>query len=238
MVVASTIASLSKIVMIDLSLSGDNAAVIGLAVRKLPPRQARLAAALGAAGAIFVRILFTVLITLLIRLPYLNAIGGLILLWITWKLAAGGSEDKHTGLGADFWSAVWAIILADISTGFDNMMAVAGAAHGSPLLVILGLAISMPILIWGSTWVARLMNSYPFVIFVGAAVLAHTALGMIIEDEGLGLARHLGIAGILLPWVTALVVVAWGWLTCQKASGRMREGATACSETSASRDKS
>lgn len=235
MAVTSAVTSLTKIVMIDLSLSGDNAAVIGLAVRKLPPRQARLAAALGAAGAIFVRILFTVLIAFLMRLPYLNALGGLVLLWITWKLVAGSGEEKHAGLGTDFWGAVWAIILADISTGFDNMMAVAGAAHGSALLVVLGLVISMPILIWGSTWVARLMNSYPFVIFLGAAVLAHTALGMIVEDEGLGLARHLGLAGVLAPWVAALLVAAWGWLTCQKTDKRTRGAGSL--ETSASRDK-
>ncbi|MEW6545858.1 MAG: hypothetical protein AB1446_02915 [Bacillota bacterium] len=77
------------------------------------------------------------------------------------EAGADSGDEKHTGLGADFWGAVWAIILADISTGFDKMMPVARAAHGSALLVVLGLAISMPILIWGSTWVARLMNSYP-----------------------------------------------------------------------------
>lgn len=235
--VTSAVACLSKIVMIDLSLSGDNAAVIGLAVRKLPPRQARLAAVLGAAGAIFVRILFTVLIAFLMRLPYLNAVGGLILLWVTWKLVAGSGEEKHTGLGSDFWGAVWAIILADISTGFDNMMAVAGAAHGSPVLVVLGLAISMPVLIWGSTWVAKLMNTCPFVIFLGGAVLAHTALGMILEDDGLGLARHLGVAGVLVPWAAALLVAAWGWFTCRKGYQRTREAGSGCPETSASRDK-
>lgn len=216
MAIASVVSSLGRIILIDLSLSGDNAAVIGLAVRDLPPKQGRLAAILGASGAIATRMLFAVLATLLLRLPYLNAIGGVILAWITWKLAAGTGTENHKSLGGSFWSAVWTIILADVSTGFDNVMAVAGAAHGSAILVVIGLAISMPILIWGSTWVARLMQSYPFVIFLGAAVLAHTSLAMIVEDEGLGLAPHLGIGAVVLPWAAAAAVAVWGWIWCQR----------------------
>ncbi len=98
---------------------------------------------------------------------------------------------------------MWAIILADMSCGFDNVMGVAGAAHGSVFLVVVGLIISMPILIWGSTWVLRLMNSYPIVIFVGAAVLAHTSLAMLIGDDALGLAGRLGLVGRLVPWAAA-----------------------------------
>ncbi|HHY94129.1 MAG TPA: TerC family protein [Firmicutes bacterium] len=237
MVVTAAVASLGKIIMIDLSLSGDNAAVIGLAVRRLPPKQARVAAILGAAGAIFVRVLSTVLLAFLMRLPYANAAGGLILGWITWKLAAGSGEGSHRDLGADFWGAVWAIVLADISTGFDNMMAVAGAAHGNALLVVVGLAISMPLLIWGSTWVARLMNRYPFVIFVGAAILAHTALGMIIEDTGFRLGRYLGVAAVFAPWVAAFLVAGWGWFRCRRRHWSGNEEARGRLEMSASRDK-
>lgn len=208
--------SLLTIILIDLSLSGDNAAVIGLAIRGLPPRLARRAAFLGASGAIAVRVIFTAIATLMMRVPYLKAIGGIILIRITWKLVVA-DDGGHGGTIADkFWSAVWAIILADVSCGFDNVMGVAGTAHGRVLLVVLGLVISMPILIWGSTWVSRLMNRYPIVIFIGAGVLAHTSLAMIVDDEAFGLAERLGLVGQVGPWAAAAGVLAYGWLRTRR----------------------
>jgi len=212
----SFLTSLLAIILIDLSLSGDNAAVIGLAIRELPPKLARRAAFIGASGAILARVVFTAAATLMMRVPYLNAIGGAILIWITWKLVVADDEGQGGSVSGRFWSAVWAIILADMSCGFDNVMGVAGTAHGSVPLVVIGLLISMPILIWGSTWVSRLMNSYPMVIFVGAAVLAHTSLVMIVDDQALGLARSLGLVGRLAPWLAALGVLVYGWLRTRR----------------------
>lgn len=212
----SFLTSLAAIVLIDLSLSGDNAAVIGLAIRELPPKLANRAAFIGASGAVAVRVFFTAIATLMMKVPYLNAAGGVILIWITWKLVAADDEREAKTISGKFWTAVGAIVLADISCGFDNVMGVAGAARGSVPLVIFGLVVSMPILIWGSTWVSRLMNTHPVVIFVGAAVLAHTSLAMIVSDEGLGLAGHLGLARRLGPWVAALGVLAYGWLRTRR----------------------
>ena len=210
------VGAIFSIIIIDLSLSGDNAAVIGLAIRGLPAKQARTAALAGALGAVAVRILFTALATLLTKVRFVNAIGGLILVWITYKLVVSQQEGDHGTSNGKFWGAIWAIILADLSTGFDNMMAVAGAAHGNVTLVVMGLIISMPLLIWGSTLIARLMNDYPVVIFVGAGVLAHTALAMILNDEGLRIAGHLGELGVIGPWAVGALVLLYGWLKTRK----------------------
>ncbi len=221
MVGLSLAGAVLSIVLIDLSLSGDNAAVIGLAIRELPPTQARLAAIVGALGAIAVRIIFTGLATLLTKIRFVNAAGGLILVWVTYKLVVGGDGEEHgTGSGR-FWGAIWAIILADLSTGFDNMMAVAGAAHGDVILVVFGLIVSMPLLIWGSSLIARLMNEHPVVVYVGAAVLARTSLAMIVSDEGLHVSARLGEAGVVGPWIFALLVLAYGWF---RTSGRGTAG--------------
>lgn len=207
----SLIGAVFAIIIIDLSLSGDNAAVIGLAIRDLPPKQARTAALAGAFGAVTVRIFFTALATLLTKVKFVNAVGGLILVWITYKLVVGGDGEEHGSTSGKFWGAIWAIILADLSTGFDNMMAVAGAAHGNVSLVVFGLLVSMPLLIWGSTLIARLMNDHPVVIYIGAGVLAHTSLVMMVKDEGLNIAARLGEVGVVAPWIVALLILVYGW---------------------------
>lgn len=206
------------IVIIDLALSGDNAAVIGLAIRDLPPEQRKKAAVLGAGGAILLRVFFTVIATLLLRIPYLNAIGGVILLVITWKLIKQEKEEEgNVASSTRFWSAVGTIIIADISMAFDNVMGVAGAAHGNVWLVIFGLALSIPILVAGSNWLAVLMNKYPIIIYVGAGVLAHTAMKMIFHDGGLALAEYTGIVlARVIPVLAGIVVVAWGVLEIKK----------------------
>lgn len=199
------------IVIIDLALSGDNAAVIGLAIRDLPVEQRKTAAVIGAGGAILLRVIFTVIATLLLKIPYLSAIGGVILLFITWKLVKQEEGEEKVASSTRFWTAVATIIVADLSMAFDNVMGVAGAAHGNVWLVIFGLALSIPILVAGSNWLAGLMNKYPLVIYVGAGVLAHTAFKMIFHDGGLALAEHIGVmlSGVI-PALAGIMVVAWG----------------------------
>lgn len=207
-----------SITIIDLALSGDNAAVIGLAIKNLPPQQRKTAAFIGAGGAIVLRVTLTALATLLLRIPYLNAIGGVILIWITWKLLTGNEEEENVRSSNRFWSAIGTIIVADLSMAFDNIMGVAGAAHGHVGLMIFGLAVSIPILVLGASWLATMMNRYPIIIYIGGAVLAHTSLAMIFEDHGLALPHYTGqLAATLIPWGVALAVFLWGWVQVRHA---------------------
>jgi YjbE family integral membrane protein len=205
--------SILSITIIDLVLSGDNAAVIGLAIKNLPREQRKSASLVGAGGAIVLRIIFTSVATLLITVPYLNLIGGILLIWITWNLLNQdeGREDNNVKAANKYWAAVSSIILADASMAFDNIMGVAGAANGSVYLVIFGLALSIPILIWCSNWLASLMNRYPIIIYIGGAVLAHTAFNMILHDQGLDMPYLIGKqASNLIPWCFALMVLIFG----------------------------
>jgi YjbE family integral membrane protein len=173
-----------KIIAIDLVLSGDNAVVIAMASRRLPPAQRRKAIIWGGGGAVVLRIIFTVLAALLLGVPLLQAIGGLLLLYIAVKLLRP-AHDHHSGVKeADtMMGAIRTIILADVVMSLDNMLAVGGAAHGHLWLLLFGLALSIPILLLGSSFIARLIDRYPWLNYVGAAILVHTALEMFFADD-------------------------------------------------------
>lgn len=210
-----------SISIIDLVLSGDNAAVIGLAIRDLPHEMQKKAAIFGAAGAIVLRVIFTVFATYLLLVPYLSAIGGIILIWITYKLIKhdDSCDDENVQSCDKFWPAIGTIIIADLSMAFDNVMGVAGAAHGSVALVVFGLLLSIPILVYGATWLATLMGKYPIIIYIGAAVLAHTAFAMIFHDKALHLDLYTGVfLGNLIPWLLGLGVLAYGFFTLRKTN--------------------
>jgi len=174
---------LLSIVVIDLVLAGDNAIVIGLAARKLPKHQQRQVIFWGTAGAIIIRAAMTLVVVQLLKIPGLLLIGGARLIWIAYKLLQG--EKEHEIACADsFWVAIRTIVIADAVMGVDNVLAVAGAAHGSFVLVIMGLLISVPIIVWGSTLVLKWVDRYPSITYIGAGVLAYTA-GKMITDEPL-----------------------------------------------------
>ena len=178
-------AALAAIVVIDLVLAGDNAIVIALAARKLPPRLRRRAIVAGTAGAVVVRSALTLAVVWLLKLPGLMLVGGAALVWIAYRLLVPDEEatESHDQAGtAGFWAAMRTIVVADAVMGLDNVLGVAGAAHGSYLLVVLGLVISIPIMIWGSTLVLRLVDRYPAFVYVGAAVLAVTAGKMMLHE--------------------------------------------------------
>jgi len=220
----SSVWAVFSIVMIDLALSGDNAAVIGMAIKDLPKEQRKRAALIGAGGAIVLRVIFTVIATILLAIPYLSTFGGLILVWITWKLLNHKNEEGNVKSSNKFWAAVGTIIIADLSMAFDNMMGVAGAAQGHIGLLIFGLALSIPILVIGANWLANLMNRYPIILYIGGAVLAHTAFAMVFKDHGLGLPHHTGkLAATLIPWGPALAVLIWGWLKIRYSSSSMAD---------------
>ncbi len=175
-----------SIVIIDLVLSGDNAVVIGMASRRLPPEQRRKAIIFGAAGAIGLRITFTAMVALLLGIPFLQAIGGAVLVWIAFKLLRQEHDEANVREGANLFDAVRTIIIADVIMSLDNILAVGGAAHGNLALLLFGLALSMPIIMFGSNLVATLMNRLPWLVYLGSAVLAFTAGEMIFEDPIIG----------------------------------------------------
>jgi len=175
--------ALLAIIVIDLVLAGDNAIVIAMAARNLPPHLQKKAIIWGAVGAIAVRSAMTLVVVYLLKIPGLMLIGGLLLVWIAYKLLNPGKEEGgHDHASTSFWGAMKTIVIADAVMGLDNVLAVAGASHGSYLLVVLGLLISIPVVIWGSTQILKLVERFPSITYLGAGVLAWTAAKMMIAE--------------------------------------------------------
>lgn len=176
--------AVGEIILIDILLGGDNAVVIALACRKLPEAQRNKAILGGALGAILLRIVLIFFALELLTLPYLKLVGALLLAWIGVKLMLPEGEDEHTDLKASpkLLGAIWTIIVADALMSLDNVVAVAGASHGQLELVIFGIVVSIPIIIWGSKLVLRLMERFPIIIKLGAALLGWIAGGMAVAD--------------------------------------------------------
>jgi len=178
--------ALLAIVLIDLVLAGDNAIVIALAARNLPAHLKTKAIVWGTVGAIVVRSIMTVGVVWLLKIPGLMLVGGLGLVWIAYKLLADDDGGEHSDpLANTFWGAMKTIIVADALMGVDNVLGVAGAAHGAFDLVIIGLLISVPIVVFGSSVVLKLVERFPIIIQAGAAVLALTAAKMIVSEPWL-----------------------------------------------------
>ncbi|MGH8751725.1 MAG: TerC family protein [Burkholderiales bacterium] len=180
---AQFFSALFAIIIIDLALAGDNAIVIALAARNVPRHLQQRAIFWGAAGAIVVRAAMTLIVVWLLQIPGLLLTGGVLLIWIAYRLLVPAKQKKHAGGEAGtFWSAMKTIIIADAVMGLDNVLAVAGAAHQSFLLVIIGLLISVPIVMWGSTLILGWIERFPALIYLGAGVLAWVAAKMIIDE--------------------------------------------------------
>lgn len=178
---AEFFSALLAIIVIDLVLAGDNAIVIGMAARNLPKESQRQVIVWGTVGAIVIRALATLAVVWLLKIPGLLLVGGVLLIWIAYKLLV--EEKKHDmEAGANKWEAIRTIIIADAVMGLDNVLAVAGSAHGSFLLVVLGLLISVPIMVWGSTMILGWIDRFPIIIYIGAGVIALTAGKMIVEE--------------------------------------------------------
>jgi len=177
---AEFFSALVAIIIIDLVLAGDNAIVIALAARNLPAELRKRAIVWGTFGAIAVRTLMTLVVVWLLKIPGLMLIGGVLLVWIAYRLLIDneGGETRHDP-ATSFLGAMKTIVVADALMGLDNVLAVAGAAHGSFLLVVLGLLISIPIVIWGSQLVLKYIERFPVIVYLGAGVLAWTAVKMI-----------------------------------------------------------
>ena len=200
--------------VLNLLLSGDNALVIALAVRALPARQRMMGQIWGALGAVALRVVFVAIVTLLLRIPLLQLIGGGLLLWIAMRLVQpegdGAGQTRH---GASVWEAVWIIIVADITMSLDNVLAIAAAAKGEMVLVIIGIALSLPIVIWGASLLAKLMNRFAWIVWLGGGFLAYVAVEMMFEDRMVR--SWLGERGakLALPVAVAVgaLVTLMGW---------------------------
>jgi YjbE family integral membrane protein len=206
---------LTKIMMVNIVLSGDNAVVIALAARSLPAHQQKTAILWGSGGAVVLRVVLTLVAVWLLEVPYLQFAGGLMLVWIAYKLlveADGPEGSEHHGQG-NLMSAVKTILIADVVMSLDNTLAIAGVAKGNLVLLGLGLALSIPLVVFGSAIIMKAMDRFPVVVYIGAGLIAYTAGEMIDSDEAITpfLPHIFHRAPYLLPLALTLAVVGYGW---------------------------
>ncbi len=237
---------LAKIIGVNIVLSGDNAVVIALAARSLPPKQQKLAILWGAGAAVVLRIILTIFAVALLTLPWLKIIGSLLLFWIGIKLLVPEEDTDNIDASDNLLAAIKTILIADLVMSLDNVIAVAAAAGGSMTLLILGLAISIPLVVFGATLLVTLMERYPVIITIGAALIGMVAGEMLVTDPVVLEWMKGGVAGIQLEGgkpklhgvsleltagaIGAVIVVVWGlWLA------RRQEVATASSAEAGSR---
>lgn len=206
--------ALLTIIAIDLVLAGDNAVVIALASRNLPLEQRNKAIIWGTFGAVIIRILMTLVAVWLLKIPLLQAVGGLLLIYVAIKLLKNEDEDEGIKAGTTLRQAIQTIIFADIIMGVDNVLAIAGAAHGNMLLVVIGLAISIPIVVWGSKFISEWMNRFPIIVTIGAGILGYTAGSMLVHDKVLNthVLSHVPGASWIIPIATVVLVIGLGKL--------------------------
>lgn len=174
--------ALFAIILIDVVLGGENAIVISLASRQLPEDLRKRAILWGTFGAVLVRFLCVALLTYLLMIPGLRLIGGLLLIFIAWKLTTNSDNQKHIKSSVTFWGAMGTIVIADAVMGLDNALAIAAAANGNWLLIILGLLISVPIILYGSNLIGKFIDKYPDSVYIGSFVLYIVALKMISNE--------------------------------------------------------
>jgi YjbE family integral membrane protein len=208
------LSGLLAIVLLDLVLAGDNAIVIALAARKLPRDIQKKAVLWGTVGAVAVRLALTGVVVYLLELPGLMLVGGVLLLPIAWKLLKQDDHAPHeVGAASSFWVAMRTIIVADALMGMDNVLAIAGAAKGHMVLVVIGLAISVPLVVWGSALILRLLERFPVIVYIGAGAIAWTSARMIAHDRWLSpwFAAH-DWAAYLLDAVLVIGICLGGWL--------------------------
>jgi YjbE family integral membrane protein len=210
--------ALSQIILINIVLSGDNAVVIALACRSLPPQQQKKAIMFGSVGAIVLRVVLTFFAVYLLTLPYLKLIGAALLLWIGIGLLKGeddeGEMEGHSNLAA----AIKTIVIADLVMSLDNVIGVAAAAKGNVPLLVFGLVISIPLIIFGSTIILKLMSRFPVIITLGAALLGWVAGEMVLTDPAIHafVEQHHSLHNIL-PAVGAAIVVLVGKYLANRA---------------------
>lgn len=227
------ISSFLMVILIDLVLAGDNAVIIAMAVRNLPRKQRKLGIAFGAGGAIILRVGLTILVAQLLGIKGLKFCGGALIMWIALKLfIEGAPEEGAKKEPKTIWQAMLTIVIADIVMSLDNMLAVAGASHGNNLLIIFGLVLSIPFIVFTSNLLSMLMDKYPIIVYLGAMVLGKVSGEMIITDPYVQSFLHTGkITQYIVEAVGALSVVVVGKLWMRmKIRRELEEQAFASSE--------
>jgi len=200
--------AVTSIILIDLVLAGDNAVVIAMAVKNLPGRQRQWGIALGSGGAVLIRVICTFLVAQLLNMQFIKLIGGAVIIWIAVKLLTEGSKECHGRECGSIWQALWIIVVADMSMGIDNMLAVGAASQGNLVLLLFGLALSIPLVVFMSNMLSKLMDRYPAILWVGAAILGKVGGEMMITDPW--------VTGLLNPlkWVEYTVMVFFVVFVC------------------------
>lgn len=209
---------LLQIITVNIVLSGDNAVVIALACRSLPPKQRLWGIVLGALVAVLMRIAFTIGVTSLMNTPWLKAAGSLLLFWIAIKLLLEQGDGAEIEESTSIWGAVRIVAIADLVMSLDNVLAIAAAAKGNWTLIIFGLVISVPLIVFGATFVMWLLTRFPILVWAGAALLGWIAGEMLIQDQGLApllkpLADALGLSMDALEHLDAAIGAALVVLT-------------------------
>jgi YjbE family integral membrane protein len=204
------------VLAIDLILSGDNAVVIALAVRQLKGDKRRKAIILGATGAVLLRLFFAAIVTFLLQIPLLQAVGGVLLLWVAWKLVhdSPGGEEDEVQAGGNLWEAVRIIIIADVVMSLDNVVALVGVSGGNLALLVFGLALTIPLIIWGSTLLSVLLDRWRWLVYVGAGILVYVAVEMLFEDRVVHgfIGDSLQSLETVIALAGTLIFVAFAWL--------------------------
>lgn len=204
-----TLWAVTAIILIDIVLAGDNALVIGMAANRLPPELKRKAIFWGTFGAIAIRFVSIIALTYLLMVPGLKLVGGLALIYIAWKLAFM-NKDHNMEAKDTFWSAIGTIVVADAVMGIDNALGIAAAANGDFFLVVFGLLISIPIILFGSTIIAKFLEKYPNSIFIGSFILFLVAIQMILKEPFVDTyvdPLHDWVE-MKLPWLIAIILTA------------------------------
>jgi YjbE family integral membrane protein len=213
-----------SIVLIDVALAGDNAVVIAMAARTLPKEKRRKAIFLGAFAAVLVRVAFTFFVAQLLSVPFVKLVGGLVILWVAVKLFVTEGPAEGPGREArNIWEAVKIIVIADISMGVDNMLAVGGASGGSLTLLLFGLGLSIPLVVFASDYLSRLMDRFPVILYIGAAILGRVSGNMIMTDPTTAAFLEPSAAAVYaVEALLALAIVGIGWEWRRRAARRLR----------------
>lgn len=216
MIFGVTLGVLLKIILMDIVLGGDNAVVIAMAARNVPKDKQKLAIFWGTAGAVVLRLIFAFAVVLILDIPFLHLVGGLLLVWIAFKLLLPHEEGHKEG-GNSVWSAIKTIIIADAVMSLDNVLALAGVSHGNFTAIVLGVLISIPIIVFGSQLILKGMEKFPIIIYIGSGILAWTAGEMIVGEPKLeGILPH--DLHFLLPAAITVLTIGIGYLVSKKKS--------------------
>ena len=220
------VARLFQIILINIALSGDNAVVIAMAVRNLSRSQRSKGIVYGSLAAVVVRVVITFFVAQLLNTPWVKLAGGLVILWVALKLFAGEEAEDERSAASNVWEAVKIIVIADISMGVDNMLAVGGASGGSFTLLLIGLGLSIPIVVFAADLIARLMDRYPIIVYIGAAILGRVGGDMIMTDPRVvAWLQPSAFATHTVEAVLAVVVVVAGWLMQRRGATRRARAA-------------